>query len=117
MSILAASRDLKNKIQEVCPNNANLPVEQWLKLAALQIRIDYTRLYRLWRDNRAKPEPYEAQLIADALDEAKLLREIKQLQLKQKYLQHIISGEIYEIEKETALKNIASTDFISGSFA
>jgi len=95
-NISPATPEFKNIIEEIHPNEFYHPVMEWLKPASKRIGIDYDRLVRLWRDNRAKFHPEERLRIEDALFEVRLLRDIKRNQIKSAYLRNKISGAINE---------------------
>ena len=96
VNYIPASPEFKNAIEEICPNEFGLPVMDWLKIAAKRIGIDYVRLCRLWRDNRAKLHRYEQNWIEESLSSVRLLKEIERNKLMSKYLQNKITGELNE---------------------
>lgn len=103
MPLIASSPAFKEILREICPNEFNFPINGWLKIVSKRIGIDHERVSRLWRDNRAKFYPEEVASIEEALDEVrhnKFLRELTRQRQRNQYLQHIISGEMDEDQKE-----------------
>jgi hypothetical protein len=75
MRFRPASPEFKDALELICPNEHALDIPDWLKIVSKQINIDYVRLSRLWRDNRAKIHRYEEKWIEERLN-ASTLREI-----------------------------------------
>lgn len=63
MILRPASPEFKRTIEDICPNECDLNIPDWLRLAARSIGIEYPRLNRLWRDNRAKIRQREEEKI------------------------------------------------------
>lgn len=95
MPIPTASPELKNKIETICPNEFDLNTPDWLKIAAKALSIDYTRLTRIWRDNRSKLRASEIQIIEQKLLE-KTLRTQAELKQSLAYHEHIIGTRLHE---------------------
>lgn len=86
-----ASPEFKEALELICPNEYGLDTPSWLKIAARMVGMDYGRLTRLWRDNRAKIHRYEEGWIEEKLIE-KTLRTQTELEKKLAYQTHI-TGE------------------------
>jgi hypothetical protein len=111
-----ASPEFKAVLEEINPNEYGLDTMDWLKITAQKLDMDYARLCRLWRDNRAKIHRYEEIRISDVLLEIRTMRDIRKNKLIQKYQSYKLVGALNDMEETTAANGFC-TQRSSGAIA